>query len=153
MVEGLARMRPAHPPGAASAYHAVTFGHLAGELVVRATKMPFSEFVAAELAEPLGLDGCFVGLPAPEVVRVATPTLPASAASARDPANLVDVAAAFGFRIDPDVVAAAFPGFVLELPFPDGLREPIPAANGCFTAGRSRVALTRPCATAGRSMA
>jgi CubicO group peptidase (beta-lactamase class C family) len=134
MVEGLARMRPAHPPGDASAYHAVTFGHLAGELVVRATKTPFTEFVTAELAAPLGLDGCFVGLPPDEVGRVATPTIPPSARSARDPANLVDVAAAFGFRIDPDVVASAFPGFVLELPFPDGLREPIPAANGCFTA-------------------
>jgi CubicO group peptidase (beta-lactamase class C family) len=52
----LAAQAPWWPPGTASGYHAVTSGHLVGELVRRITGMTLKEFVRAEIAEPLGAD-------------------------------------------------------------------------------------------------
>jgi CubicO group peptidase (beta-lactamase class C family) len=52
----LAAQAPWWEPGTASAYHAVTFGHLLGELVRRATGKSFTQFVAEEIAGPVGAD-------------------------------------------------------------------------------------------------
>jgi CubicO group peptidase (beta-lactamase class C family) len=62
-VDVLARATPAHEPGRYHAYHAVTFGHLVGEIVQRVTRRPFSQFIQEELAAPLGLSHFFVGAP------------------------------------------------------------------------------------------
>ena len=52
----LAHQAPWWPPGTASGYHAVTYGHLIGEVIRRATGKPLKEFVGDEIAEPLGAD-------------------------------------------------------------------------------------------------
>ncbi|MFJ3493613.1 serine hydrolase domain-containing protein [Streptomyces sp. NPDC086091] len=52
----LAAQKPWWEPGTASGYHAQTMGHLVGELVRRVTGLSLTEFVARELAGPLGAD-------------------------------------------------------------------------------------------------
>jgi CubicO group peptidase (beta-lactamase class C family) len=51
-----AAQAPWWPPGSASGYHALSFGHLIGEVVHRITGMPLKQFVAEEIAGPLGAD-------------------------------------------------------------------------------------------------
>jgi CubicO group peptidase (beta-lactamase class C family) len=52
----LAGQAPWWEPGTASGYHANDQGHLVGELVRRITGRPLKQFVADELAAPLGAD-------------------------------------------------------------------------------------------------
>ena len=52
----LAKQAPWWEPGTASGYHSITMGHLLGELVRRVTGTPIKQFVAEELAGPLGAD-------------------------------------------------------------------------------------------------
>lgn len=52
----LAAQAPWWTPGTASGYHAVTSGHLIGELVRRITGMTLKEFVREEIARPLSAD-------------------------------------------------------------------------------------------------
>ena len=52
----LARQAPWWPPGTASGYHALTFGHLIGELVRRTAGMSLKDFVRDEIARPLEAD-------------------------------------------------------------------------------------------------
>jgi CubicO group peptidase (beta-lactamase class C family) len=52
----LAKQAPWWEPGTASGYHAVTMGHLLGEVIKRATGKPMKQFVADEIAGPLGAD-------------------------------------------------------------------------------------------------
>ena len=52
----LARQKPWWPPGTASGYHLLNYGHLVGEIVRRITGRTLKEFVRAEIAGPLGAD-------------------------------------------------------------------------------------------------
>ncbi|MEO3973563.1 serine hydrolase domain-containing protein [Streptomyces sp. CAU 1734] len=52
----LAAQAPWWTPGSASGYHALTFGHLIGEVVRRITGRTLRQFVADEMAGPLGAD-------------------------------------------------------------------------------------------------
>jgi CubicO group peptidase (beta-lactamase class C family) len=65
----LASAAPAHEPGAAHAYHGLTYGWLVGELVQRLTGRRFSEALEREIAKPLDLDGIFCGLPREQMHR------------------------------------------------------------------------------------
>ncbi|MEU2024609.1 serine hydrolase domain-containing protein [Streptomyces sp. NPDC016469] len=69
-VDALAAMRPVWEPGTACLYHALTYGHLVGEVVRRVCGRSVGAFFAAEVAEPLGLD-LWIGLPAREEHRFA----------------------------------------------------------------------------------
>jgi CubicO group peptidase (beta-lactamase class C family) len=51
-----AAQAPWWPPGSASGYHALNFGHLIGEVLRRITGMSLKQFVAEEIAGPLGAD-------------------------------------------------------------------------------------------------
>ncbi|MDH5519553.1 MAG: beta-lactamase family protein [Acidimicrobiia bacterium] len=76
MAKSLAAAAPAHEPGSANGYHAFTYGWLIGELVQRIAGVTLGSFIATEIAQPLGLDGCYIGTPRSELARVATrPTL------------------------------------------------------------------------------
>jgi CubicO group peptidase (beta-lactamase class C family) len=67
----LAAQAPWWEPGSASGYHALTQGHLLGEIVRRVTgASTFGEWFAAEVAQPLGAD-FYIGLPESEEPRVA----------------------------------------------------------------------------------
>lgn len=52
----LARQAPWWPPGSASGYHALTLGHLVGEIVRRITGKTLKQFVREEIAGPLDAD-------------------------------------------------------------------------------------------------
>jgi CubicO group peptidase (beta-lactamase class C family) len=51
-----AAQAPWWAPGTASGYHALNFGHLVGEVVRRVSGKPLKQFVAEEIAGPLGAD-------------------------------------------------------------------------------------------------
>ncbi|CAM4528008.1 serine hydrolase domain-containing protein [Nocardia ninae] len=65
----LAAMTPLWQPGTAFYYHSITWGYLAGELIRRVTGKSVGDFLAAEIAGPLGLS-LWVGLPESEEHRV-----------------------------------------------------------------------------------
>lgn len=69
-VEALAAMAPLWEPGSRAIYHALSFGHLAGEVLRRVEGRSIGRFVAEEFAGPLDAD-FFIGLPAREDHRVA----------------------------------------------------------------------------------
>jgi len=75
MTDALARAKPAYEPGTSVGYHALTFGWLVGELVQRISGIPIGEFVQREIAQPLGLDGLYIGCP-PEQRHRAAPLGP-----------------------------------------------------------------------------
>src|SRR5580704_8299350 len=52
----MAAQAPWWEPGAASGYHALNFGHLIGEVVRRISGKTLKQFVAEEIAGPLGAD-------------------------------------------------------------------------------------------------
>ncbi len=52
----LAAQAPWWPPGTASGYHAMNYGHLIGELVRRITGTTLKDFVAEQIAAPLSAD-------------------------------------------------------------------------------------------------
>ena len=71
MVEALAKEAPAYEPGTKAGYHALTYGWLAGEIVRRVSGRRLDQFVQEEIAEPLDLDGLYLGCPESERHRVA----------------------------------------------------------------------------------
>jgi CubicO group peptidase (beta-lactamase class C family) len=66
----LAAMAPMWKPGAASGYHPVTFGYLAGEIFRRIDGRTMGRALREDIAEPLGLD-LWIGLPVAEHHRCA----------------------------------------------------------------------------------
>jgi CubicO group peptidase (beta-lactamase class C family) len=65
----LAAQAPWWEPGVGSGYHALTYGHLIGEVIRRITGQRLGEFFDAEIAGPLGAD-FHIGLPPSEFQRV-----------------------------------------------------------------------------------
>jgi CubicO group peptidase (beta-lactamase class C family) len=61
-VDALAAMKPNWQPGTDSAYHALSYGHLAGEPIRRVTGMSVGQYITQHIAKPLGIE-FFVGLP------------------------------------------------------------------------------------------
>jgi len=85
VVRAIATQTPRWEPGTRHGYHVRTWGWMLGELVRRVTGMSVGQFVAQEVAAPLGLD-FYLGLPESLEARVATlyppapPTDPAQVA-------------------------------------------------------------------------
>ncbi|MER9668222.1 serine hydrolase domain-containing protein [Mesorhizobium sp. M0203] len=69
-VDALAAMPPLWKPGSRCVYHALTFGHILGEVVRRVDGRSVGRFIAEEIAAPLGAD-FHIGLPESEDSRVA----------------------------------------------------------------------------------
>jgi CubicO group peptidase (beta-lactamase class C family) len=70
VVELLTIQKPWWEPGKDWGYHAITFGHLVGEIVRRITGKTLGTFFREEVAEPLGAD-FHIGLPEEHEPRVA----------------------------------------------------------------------------------
>jgi CubicO group peptidase (beta-lactamase class C family) len=70
MTGALAAQKPWWEPGTRHGYHALTFGHLVGEVVRRITGKSLGRYWREEVAEPLGID-CHIGLAAEHDARVA----------------------------------------------------------------------------------
>jgi CubicO group peptidase (beta-lactamase class C family) len=122
MVTTLAEETPSWEPGSASGYHALTFGHLVGELIRRISGKTPGTFFREEVAGPLRAD-FHIGLAASEDQRVAH-MVPASLAEA----------AATGGALDPQTLRGQVFG---NPPLRPGIANTrawraaeIPAANG-----------------------
>ena len=84
----LARQAPAWSPGAATSYHAATFGWLVGEVVRRVSGRSIGTFLAKEIAGPLEAD-VHIGLPGaaePRVAKLFAPRAPATGGAVSHPA-------------------------------------------------------------------
>lgn len=164
MTGALAAARACPPSGKFSTYQALTWGYLVGELIRRVSGREVPEFVRTEIADPLGLDGLFVGGADVDVSRAArlidSPARrsrfeqhPASDGDRRERRErrhrrrrnrrkylwlgLQGVLRTFGHPIDLErMLAALAPAGVSRLDFSsdDVLRACIPSANGMFTA-------------------
>src|SRR3954468_2534118 len=121
----LAAQAPWWEPGAGSGYHALTYGHLIGEVIRRITGQRLGEFFAAQIAGPLGAD-FHIGLPPSEfhrVTNVVPPPIP-SDAPPFDPTQLDPNSVAFKTWTNPT-------GFPSEYSWTEGWRRAdIGAANG-----------------------
>ena len=69
-IDALATMTPLWEPGSRCVYHALTYGHLAGEVLRRVDGRSVGRFIAEEIAGPLGAD-FHVGLPQEQDFRAA----------------------------------------------------------------------------------
>jgi CubicO group peptidase (beta-lactamase class C family) len=142
MTEALADATPRLKPGLHPAYHAFTFGWLTGEILRRVTGLPVGDAVRSLVAEPLGLDGCYIGAPpeakkrAAVLIRPKRPGVAGLVASRRLMSTLDRAYRAVRIPISPLLMQDALvPGDVSELFWdPRILDTPIPAANGLFTA-------------------
>lgn len=157
IVDALASQAPLWEPGRAHGYHALTYGWLVGEIVKRVDGRPIGQFVAEELADPLGLD-LWIGLPDEQHDRVVPLIAMDPTESSFDLADpdiaplLEDLATAF---LDPDSVTnralhlngafgldAGAGGMAWNRP--EVWRSQIPAANG-ITNARSLAKLYASC--------
>ena len=69
-VDALAAMKPNWQPGTDCAYHALSYGHLAGEPIRRVTGKSVGRYITEHIAKPLGVE-FFIGLPAAQDHRAA----------------------------------------------------------------------------------
>ena len=147
-VERLAAAEPLWEPGTGHGYHALTFGHLVGEVVRRVSGRSLGAVFREEIAEPLGLD-FWIGLPEEHEPRVA-PTIAADPPDSGDALpSLYEAAFA-----DP----ASIPGLVLFnnggylLPGEADTRvahaAELPSVGG-ITNGRGLAGMYRPLALGG----
>jgi CubicO group peptidase (beta-lactamase class C family) len=141
MTDALAGAAPALQPGTASAYHGLTYGWLVGEVIQRVAGLPFAEVIRRELAEPLELDGMYVGTPAAQFPRAARLLMATkrtmSGAFETRLLRLQRVLSALRIRFDVTrMIEALLPPGVetFQWDAPETLAASIPAANGVFTA-------------------
>ncbi|MFT7651357.1 MAG: CubicO group peptidase (beta-lactamase class C family) [Limisphaerales bacterium] len=140
VVDALAKQAPWWEPGAASGYHALTQGHLIGEVVRRVTGRSLGTFFAEEIAGPLGAD-FHIGTAEEHWPRVGE-LIPPENSLATQTGEDKDSIAAKTFR-NPvaDAKASGTPGWRLA---------EIPAANGHGNA-RSVVRAQTPMANGGKA--
>src|SRR5262245_41336068 len=72
MCDAIAQLAPIFEPGTKTAYQAVNYGYIVGELVRRVDSRPIGQFVREEVGQPLGTDALFFGVPDSALGRVAT---------------------------------------------------------------------------------
>src|SRR5680860_758129 len=70
MIAALERQAPSWEPGTKHGYHAITFGHLVGEVIRRVTGRSVGTYFRELIGDPLGLD-FWIGLPEEHEHRVA----------------------------------------------------------------------------------
>jgi CubicO group peptidase (beta-lactamase class C family) len=123
----LAATQPWWEPGTTSGYHALTYGHLVGEVVRRISGLLPGAFLEREVTGPLGID-FRIGLPEKDSGRVAELDQPPVAASSEQ-------AAVFA-RLAPVAIAAVAnpPVSAAGAHTPEWRAAEIPAANGHGTA-------------------
>jgi CubicO group peptidase (beta-lactamase class C family) len=130
-VEALAAAEPLWAPDTAHGYHALSFGHLVGEVIRRVSGLDVGTFVRRRIAEPVGAE-FIIGATDDELSRIA-PLLDFPVGElAADP--------------DPTIAAIFTPdtptsrAFMIAPVFPTSyndhelLRAQIPSANGCTSA-------------------
>ena len=91
MCSAIADLEPIFQPGTKTAYQAVNFGFMVGELVRRVDGRSIGQFVRQEIGQPLNADSLFFGVPKSELARVAviTGAVPPRAVSNVPPPTVV----------------------------------------------------------------
>lgn len=147
MVEAIERSAPIHEPGERTGYHGLTYGYLVGEIIQRVSGERFPDLVQSEIAQPLGLDGMYIGTPEHELPRAASLMFP-DIMEVLKKMPIVELAETSLARIsqlfrlvgvDSDLSSifdALGPRGISNFDFgsPESLRAAIPAGNGLFTA-------------------
>jgi CubicO group peptidase (beta-lactamase class C family) len=133
VAELLATQAPDRPWREGTGYHAFTFGWLVAGLLKQVTGSDLRDLVQKELADPLGLDGCWIGAPVEERHRVAelfspSPILLSARLAARMESNPSTRYLAEALLID------GFERLIVNDPARRILDTQMPAANGVFTA-------------------
>ncbi|WP_171117188.1 MULTISPECIES: serine hydrolase domain-containing protein [Streptomyces] len=123
----LAAMEPWWEPGTRSGYHALTYGHLVGEVVRRVSGLLPGAFLEREVTGPLGVDFT-IGLPEKDAVRAAELTHRRVSPSTEQAAIFSQLAPAAVAALTNPAVGAA------EANTPEWRAAEIPAANGHGTA-------------------
>jgi CubicO group peptidase (beta-lactamase class C family) len=128
VIDRLGAQPPNWEPGSARGYHAITFGHLIGEVIHRVSGKTPGRFVAEELAGPIGAE-FFIGLPEAEEARVAPliDFVPSDVVSEFLTAILTPGTMAHRAFLNPPVLIPSFN----ERPFH---AAELPAVNGMTTA-------------------
>ncbi|MFF4728058.1 serine hydrolase domain-containing protein [Streptomyces mirabilis] len=126
-VERLAAQEPWWEPGTRSGYHALTFGHLVGEVVRRVSGLRPGAFLEREVTGPLGIDFT-IGLPEKETERAAELVHPRVASSSEQAAIFAQLAPAAVAALANPLVGAT------EANTAQWRAAEIPAANGHGTA-------------------
>ncbi len=154
MVEAIEKTPPIHEPGKRTGYHGLTYGYIVGEILQRVSGKSFPQLVAEELADPLELDGLFIGAPEEALPRAAELIWPESRRYLRDLPSIewpgwAEQAgsgistvvgrslSAVGLKVDIESIFDSFaPRGISDFDFSshETLRHPIPAGNGLFTA-------------------
>ena len=137
MVRELAAQTPWWEPGTASGYHALTQGHLIGEVVRRVTDQSIGAFFAQEIAGPLNAD-FHIGTPDEQAPRGSPLEPPATNVTPADDGSV----ASRTFKTPPVDATQAMD--------PNWRRAEIPAANGHGNA-RSIVRAQTPMANGGEA--
>jgi CubicO group peptidase (beta-lactamase class C family) len=146
MLQLMEQARPAHVPGERNGYHALTYGWLVGGLVEKVAGKPLAQVLQEELAGPLQLDGCFIGVPASELERCAKLIVPEK--KPRDPAQpkrvkktplaqqLIETSLRLsGFDPDSTLQAMVPHGMAkFDWTAPETVQACIPGAGGMFNA-------------------
>ncbi|MYS93749.1 MULTISPECIES: EstA family serine hydrolase [Streptomyces] len=123
----LAATQPWWEPGTTSGYHALTYGHLVGEVVRRVSGLLPGAFLEREVTGPLGID-FRIGLPEKDYGRAAELDQPPVATSSEQAAVFAQLAPAAIAALTNPAVSAAAAGT------PGWRAAEIPAANGHGTA-------------------
>lgn len=143
MIRVVEEMWPVHKPDTDFGYHAWTGGWIIGEVLHRVTGRRFPELIKEHLADPLQLDGLFMGLPESELPRVAEfliPTLPRKVLRGRPRGvrarvrRTASTTARWHSSVGQFVDAMIPPGLGDVLGDPRWLTSIIPSGNGVFNA-------------------
>jgi CubicO group peptidase (beta-lactamase class C family) len=137
MIEALAAQPPFWTPGTAHGYHSQTYGWLVGEVIARITGRSPGQFIAEEIAGPLGVD-FFIGLPASERARVSTLAFaPLPDISRLTPADVPELMrGVLAAAQDPDSLfnKPTTDPAAIDMNDPDVQAAEIPSSNGIGTA-------------------
>ncbi len=144
MTKLLAEAEPKWDIGTRSAYHALTYGYLVGEVIRRVTGLTVNEALQREIVEPLGIGGMYIGAPAGVRGDIAEQLVDPKAV-ARLFKMTKTLAKAKSFQ---PMYEALVVDDMLDVATTDRIHDgEIPAANGVFTArslARMYAALATP---------
>jgi len=131
LVEALAAQKPWWEPGMAHGYHALTFGHLVGEVIRRVTGQTVGDFVREQVAGPVGAE-FHIGVPDDALGRVAPLLEFELPAPTEEPDPMVTAMLTPGSLTNRAFMIA--PVWISNFNEPQMLQAQIPGANGCTSA-------------------
>ena len=112
MCRGIADLKPMYPIGERTAYHSLNYGYINGEILRRVDGRSIGRFLQDEICQPLRIDSVYLGVPEPELRRVAVLTDGPPAPADYDARMVGEPAGSYVAKVfnRPDVQKAAIPG-------------------------------------------